>query len=166
MTLQPASFFRALGWQDSKWEFGSVGADRAITLSLPAHVTWRLYRKRPRLKPGAHQSQATLPDAAGPTLRGRQPRGQAATTPPRGGPYRRTGGGGDRSRRHRSNSFWKRKAARNPFFTPRTGGAEVRTAGARRQRGPRGSSSLTSPDAIAEEKAMDGGRKKVGTVSR
>lgn len=91
--------------------------------------------------------------------RKRRPRGQATTTPPRGGSYRRTGGGGDRSRRHRSNSFWKRKAARNPFFTPRTGGAEVRTTGARRQRGPRSNSSLTSPDAIAGEKAMEDGRK-------
>ena len=82
-----------------------------------------------------------------------------------GGSYRRTGGGGHRSRRHRSNSFWNRKAARNPFFTPRTGGMRVRPAVARRQRGPR-SSNLVRPDAIAPEKAMEGGKRRAGVVSR
>ena len=82
-----------------------------------------------------------------------------------GGSYRRTGGGGHRSRRHRSNSFWNRKAARNPFFTPRTGGARVGPAVARRQRGPR-SSSLVRPDAIAPEKAMEDGKRRAGAVSR
>lgn len=81
--------------------------------------------------------------------------------PFRGGSYRRTGGGGHRSRRQRSNSFWKRKAARNPFFTPRTGGTIVGAAGARRERGPR-NSSLPRPDAIAggRKRKLNGGRKE------
>lgn len=72
--------------------------------------------------------------------------------------YRRTGGGGQRSRRHRSSSFWKRKAARNPFFTPRTGETSVGAAGANRRREPCCSSRTTAEAMAATRQSRAEGR--------
>ncbi|KAL0624705.1 hypothetical protein AAY473_003755 [Plecturocebus cupreus] len=117
-----------------------------------------LYRKLPKGQPRDASAAGTTPQKGNPVSE------TATLTPSRGGSYRRTGGGGHRSRRRRSNSFWKRKAARNPFFTPRTGGTSLGAAGARRERGPRWSN-LISPDAIAWKKVMKDETEVAGVVS-